>query len=77
MQQCYQEWPFGSSVGCSLEWGQGESSRGMLRCWAGGEENVAAKLNQVGVITTVLCQELECHNDRTDAVTNSCGLSVV
>lgn len=38
---------------------------------------MAAKLNRVGVKTTVLCQELECHNDRTDAVTNSCGLSVV
>lgn len=38
---------------------------------------MTAKLNQAGVKTTVLCQELECHNDRTDAVTSSCGLSVV
>lgn len=38
---------------------------------------MAAKLNRAGVKTTVLCQELECHSDRTDAVTDSCGLSVV
>lgn len=74
MQQCCHEWLTGSSVVCSLGqgqlWGQGTQL-------VGGEENVAAKLNQAGVKTTVLCQELECHNDRTDAVTNSCGLSVV
>lgn len=53
------------------------SSGGKVRSWVGGEEDVAAKLNQAGMKTTVLCQERECHNDRTDAVTNSCGLSVV
>lgn len=54
-----------------------QSSGGEIWCWAGGEENVAAKMNQAGVKITVLCQELECHNDRTDAVTNSYGLFVV
>lgn len=54
-----------------------DSSGDKVRSWVGGEENVAAKLNQAGVKTTVLCQELECLNDRTDAVTNSCGLSAV
>lgn len=77
MQQCCHEWIVGSNVGCSLVQGQEESSGDKVRCWAGGEKNVAAKPNQAGVKTTVLCQELECHNGRADAVTNSGGLSVV
>lgn len=36
-----------------------------------------SKAESRGVKTTVLCQELECQNDRTYAATNSCGLSVV
>lgn len=64
-------------MGCRLVQRQEENSGDKVHCWARGEENVAAKLNQAGVKTTVLCQELEDHDDRTDAVTNSCGLSVV